>query len=369
MFRIKSLNASELVEFTQTAEFRKLPHWPVSPQRALSYLASPRSRENDIVCLLGYLDNELIAYRCIMPDRPGKDREGPAMGWLSGNWVRPDKRRSGYATGLFREALKHWEGRLIFTNYAPESKAVYDKTGEFKLYHRQFGSRTYLRFDLATLLPPKSMILRLLKPVWWLSDLILNFFHDIGILVIRPFFNLSRYRVIWLSSFDREAMDFARPYMKDSFSGRDEKDINWILHYPWIVEQPVASDLSRKYFFSAAKKRFANYLMKVYKENELKAVLWLTRVDRKLTMPYGFFPADFAPEVDDIIYSIMLHQRLNIFTTFHRDLASAMARFRWRYLFRKNMVRNYYATKKLIEELPDPPSVRIYDGDGDVAFV
>ena len=56
--------------------------------------------------------------------------------------------------------FKDWKGKLMYTNYAEESKAAYDKTGKFELLKSIEGYRHYLRFSFKDLLVPESVFFR-----------------------------------------------------------------------------------------------------------------------------------------------------------------------------------------------------------------
>ena len=172
--RIEKYNAERLEEFIRSDPYRTMPVLPVSPHRALSWLRNPRMDPGDTLMYLLYDGRDLAAYRCILPDRHGDIR----FGWLSGNWVAPGKRRQGLASRLFEEALRDWGQQLMYTNYAPESKAVYDKTGRFALYREKEGARYYQRAVSAKLLGYRNTLFRTARPLLRLADGMINAWQD-----------------------------------------------------------------------------------------------------------------------------------------------------------------------------------------------
>ena len=84
--KIEKYNAERLREFIESDQYRTMPHVPVSEHRALSWLNNPRLKQGDIIMYIGFDAADMIAYRCILPDRYMDIR----FGWLSGSWVRPD---------------------------------------------------------------------------------------------------------------------------------------------------------------------------------------------------------------------------------------------------------------------------------------
>ena len=107
---------------------------PLSPLRLQSYLKNPRADQRDHILFELRHKDRLIAYRTLLPDC-FYDHLGNShrFAWLSGNYVDPEYRRQGYSTRLLQLAEEHWDGRLMYTNYAPVSKAVYDQTGQFRV--------------------------------------------------------------------------------------------------------------------------------------------------------------------------------------------------------------------------------------------
>ena len=126
---------------------------PLSPLRLQSYLKIPRADMQDTVLFEMHHENQLMAYRTLLPDL-FYDRDGipQRFAWLSGNWVHPEMRRKGISTKLLTEAEEKWNGRLMYTNYAPDSKALYDHTGRFRVIARREGRRYYLRSNSEELL-------------------------------------------------------------------------------------------------------------------------------------------------------------------------------------------------------------------------
>ena len=168
--RIEKYNAAQLKEFLNSDQYRTMPFVPVSESRARSWLNNPRLEPDDILMNVAYDNDEMLAYRCVLPDRYAEIR----FGWLSGVWVRPDQRRRGLASMLLDEAFSDWGSQLMFTNYAPESLAVYEKSGRFELYMEKTGVRYYQRSSTASLLGNRSTIYRRSRPLLDLADAVLN---------------------------------------------------------------------------------------------------------------------------------------------------------------------------------------------------
>ena len=365
--KIKKHTASSLKEFLESETYRNMPFRPVSPQRAKSWIHNPRLKPDDILLYLGYEENEMIAYRCILPDSFREIR----FGWLSGNWVRPDRRREGLASRLFDEAFTDWGHQLMYTNYAPESKAVYDKTGRFELYRELEGIRYYQRSVSAKLLGSRTTVYQRSRPLLELADLAINLVQDIRIAAGRSKF--SQQEAEESGSPDAESVDFIRKNQSGGFCLRGEEEFGWITEYPWIIENHKPD---RSYHFSSHSRRFRNICLKIRSSNgEMSAFLWLVVNAEKMSIPYLAIDREQLPArseetmelINGLIRDYMQKLRVAYLSTYHPLLIQNFKP--GPLLGSRPMHQNYFASRELIRQLPDPLSVQFQDGDGDVVFV
>jgi GNAT superfamily N-acetyltransferase len=248
--RIEKYNAERLRDFLESQDYREMPFLPVSQHRAQSWLHNPRLKQEDIILYIGFEDGDMVAYRSILPDNYQGNIH---FGWLSGIWVRPDQRRKGIAAGLFEEAYKDWGHQLMYTNYAPEAKALLDKTGRFDLYAHRPGRRYYQRSSSASLLENRHSLFRRSRLLLNLADGLLNSFQDIRILSKRE--HAKDLNFIITDSPDYRAMDFLEKNQGRGFCNRSMDEFNWISKYPWIKGDEKKDT---QYFFSSHSKRFQN---------------------------------------------------------------------------------------------------------------
>ena len=181
---LKSYTLEELEPYLYTLYSKSESLVPVSPLRLRSYLENPRAKLSDPVLYEMRQKGEVVGYRTLLPDC-FYDREGhpQRFAWLSGNWVRPDMRRRGISTQMLEMAEKQWEGRLMYTNYAPESKALYDSTGHFKIIANREGKRFYLRSDSEGLLGNRMGF----RQFFGISDRLINQLREkIGVMFGNP---------------------------------------------------------------------------------------------------------------------------------------------------------------------------------------
>ena len=123
---------SNLHDYILSEDYKGLHTLPISHERAISHINNPRLDEDDLILITISFERKLLGYRTIMADKVLNGEKEVKVGWISGTWIDPKFRRKGLATILFDEIYKEWKGRLMYTNYAPSSKKVYDKIGVFE---------------------------------------------------------------------------------------------------------------------------------------------------------------------------------------------------------------------------------------------
>jgi hypothetical protein len=362
---IQKFTPDRLRAFIESQEYYSMPVIPVSYHRAVSWLNNPNLNSNDVILYLAIENDVMIGYRCILPDKLGSVK----FGWLSGNWVNPVRRREGIATRLFDEAMKDWDNKLIYTNYASASHAVYNKTGCFNLYKELSGIRAYLRFDLARLLYPKGMFFKRIRILLQVLDGIFNFFNDFRLKLYRKEFTLAIPGLQIVNEIDHQLEDFISTRKNNRSFFRKQQELNWIIRFPWVIEQQGKNDLYKKYYFTSTAGQYCNLNLKMFDEhNQLILYMMLVIIDKKMTVPYAYFDTVYINKAVDIILSFMLDKKVNYVTLYNPELVTWFSRRGLPFLFKKKMIRKYFTTRDLINILPPAGEIFLQDGDGDCVF-
>jgi GNAT superfamily N-acetyltransferase len=360
--RIEKYNASRLKEFIESEQYRTMPVIPVSPQRAFSWQNNPRMEPEDILMYLFFNGEDLAAYRCILPDH----HAGVRFGWLSGNWVDPERRRQGLASRLFDEAFKDWGHQLMYTNYAPESKAVYDKTGRFALYRQREGVRYYQRAVSAKLLGHRNTFYRTLRPMFRLADGIINAWQDLRISTVQKKVKPDFLHIEPVRSVDPASHDLMERHNRLGFGVRDLKVFDWITSYPWLQEGERQDE---RYFFTWIVPRLKNTCLKVWDNGgKLIGFLMLAVVGEKMTLPYVCLQQEAFPAVVHILDHYLCAEKISYLTTYNPEMMGLLENSRTPLLGRRRMYQKVFATHELIRQLPDGNKIFFQDGDGDVVF-
>ncbi len=358
---LKSYTLEELKPYLYTLYSNPESLVPVSPLRLQSYLKNPRAKHSDPVLYEMRQEGEVIAYRTLLPDC-FYDRNGnpQRFAWLSGNWVRPDMRRQGISTRLLDMAEEQWEGKLMYTNYAPDSKALYDRTGRFRMIANREGKRFYLRSASEDLLGNRLGSRPLLRTV----DRMVNRLRE---------WRIEKYRfpqecpceVKQINDFITQLSELVKRLQQESLFRRDREIFEWALEYPWVTEQacdPV------NYHFSYRANRFENLLFQfTHPDGKMRGVLWLIIHNNVLSAPY-LFAGDKALHscMAETIVRTMIAKGCTHTTIRNPELLEKLMAHKKIFLSVRKIPQLIFAHEKLADLIPDNPL--IHDGDGDVMF-
>jgi GNAT superfamily N-acetyltransferase len=335
---------------------------PVSPLRLRSYLENPRAEPYDPVLFEMHHEGRLVAYRTLLPDRFYDNKGDPVrFAWLSGNWVTPPLRRRGLSTRLLEMAEEKWQGRLMYTNYAPESKALYDGTGRFMAIANREGKRFYLRSASEGLLGNRMGSTQLLRT----GDTVINQIRERSIRRIRFPEQEVQCLVELVGEFDKKTGELADRFSKYSLFRRDSEIFRWAMENPWVSS---SEGDPLRYQFSYRARRFENriYYMTQPGGNS-HGFLWLLLHNNVLSVPYLFADCrELYPCMAELIIKTMTDEGFTHTTLRNTDLIKQMMIYKKFFLSVRKMPQLIFAHKNLTGLLPEEPL--IHDGDGDVMF-
>jgi GNAT superfamily N-acetyltransferase len=358
---LKSYTLAELEPYLRPLFSNPESTLPLSPLRLDSYLKNPRAEATDPVLFELRQEGELLAYRTLLPDC-FFDRDGLPyrFAWLSGNWVRPDKRRQGLSTRLLEMAEEHWQGRLMYTNYAPASKALYDHTGRFWVLANREGKRFYLRSATEELLGNRLGSWRLLHR----ADQLINQLRKGSLEGIKTGREDSC-RMDRVQNFQGDYSALVNTIQKASLFRRDSNIFNWALEYPWVTQE---AGQSLPYHFSYQTSRFENILYHFSNpETGQQGIAWLLLHKRVLSVPYIFAEdKSLFPHMARSILRCMIDCDCTHTTLRSPELIQSLSHFKKVFLHTRKMPQRLFAHENLRNLLPEQPVIQ--DGDGDVMF-
>jgi GNAT superfamily N-acetyltransferase len=367
MISIQKIALEELEEFYNSKDFIKLKNKPISSARVQSYMHNPRANKKDIVLYLAFLKKELVGYRSIWGDTFYTGAQKVSFGWLSGSWVHPEYRRKGISTVLFKQVLIDWKDKLMFTNYAENSKLLYDKTDEFSFLAGLEGKRFYIRFCLADILPKKKNIFKIFKIVWMLLDWVFNLFLD-AMLTFKASQYENSVHVNVNEPWNTAHIEFTDSFVHKNLFQRGGIEFNWVQKYPWVLIDEEAKAESKSYYFSCFSKQFESNRYSMYsKENILIGFLLINIRDGHMKIPYAYFYEENSKEVAALIANKCLKNKLKTVIIYNETLNKEIQN-QLSFLAKKQFTQKYFMTNDLKKHFKSSPEVAIQSGDGDVVF-
>lgn len=360
----KTYTKHELKEFIQSDFFNSLNNIPISSNRAISQINNPRADETDILLVAQYDGNILAGYIGALPEYVFTENKKEKCCWLTCFWVADEYKSKNVAANLFLRIIRAWEQKILITNIVPWLEPVYQKTKIFQPTMYRTGFRGYMRFNFAEILPPKKVFFEKAKVILKLTDFVLNSIHDVQ-LSLSPQARLRNISYEYLFRLGDIENNFISKFKDKTWNCRGKEEINWILSNPWIIEGAKEDKNSRRYYFSSVNKHFFYQTIKFTNaENEIVGIVIINIRERNLTVPFIFSNDNAYETISKLLISTMIYHRLNMITTYDKNLSVALQKSNAPFYFKKAIKKPYLITK----EFPKVNTLKFQDGDGDAAF-
>lgn len=362
MIEIKKYTASQIIEFVESNYFNSLPVVPVSKARAYSYLNNPAVSDNDFLMYLAVENENIVGFRTLFADYINTCNGIKKVAWLSGNWVKPDMRRKGVSSVLFKHVFDDWHNNVVYTNYAPASKAVYDKTDNFYRFCSITGYRFYLQSAFYQLLINRNEFFKRIKLLLKLIDNCVNLFLQFKV-VKKPV--TGKYYITECVP-DTNIYNFLAQNTDKGISYRQSKNYLHIFEYPWLNLQ--TGNQVNNYPFSGQFKNYKNIMVKAEINRQICGFFQVHIKNGVATVP--FFVAknqSYLILVKFLYYYLNKNKALYV-TIYNNNLLNYFNKHAL-YIGKKSMERNFFASKNLYNELGIIELANLQDGEGDVAFV
>ena len=366
---IRTFNKQALYRFINSREYHDLEYVPITPYRAMSHIRNPRADDDDVLLLVAFEDDVHLGYLGVFADYIHFGDKCYKAGWLSCLWISPKSRGKGIAKKLLDKAFECWDYKILVTEFTPEAKQLYDKTGQFLDLKQVQGIRLYFRFNLHKLLPAKAPVYQKLKPALKAFDSLSNLAGDLRF----PLLNYlpKDVKLEYVNNIDEEAASFIQHDERKQFefTRRTPEDLEWMIRNPWVLSAPIKDNFAERYHFTAVVRHFEFFTLKIRNlKGDLIAFLIMAKKHDHLKLPYLYYTGN---TLDTVVKVLLYHcnvWRINMFTTFHSSLVEALWEAKTSAIYKKIQQREYIISKVFEEELQGCQTLHFQDGDADNAF-
>jgi GNAT superfamily N-acetyltransferase len=364
---IRRLNKKALQDFIDSEEFNTMPFIPITRHRALSHLSNPRAADDDILLLLAWDNKKLVGCLGILPDFLYDGDKIYKVGWLSASWIDPSERRKGIAGKILREALDACNNQALIADWVPEVNDVYEKSGLFVNFAWREGVQAYLRFNLRETLPLKKTFFG--KTILNAADKVLNIFNSARLYCHNVAFGNEYPQFEKLDSIDDESSKFMSKWKDSETFRRLEKELTWILKYPWVLQRSSEYPTpDKRYHFSSVLNEFRQEIIKIRNSHkEMIAFLMLTVRNKSLQVPYLYYQPEHVETVARFIYRYMYEKRIKGVVLYEPRLSEYILKSKMPFISKQKAKIPYIIPKRFAEKLTDNKRI-IQDGDGERVF-
>ncbi|MFA9390758.1 MAG: hypothetical protein ACERKD_13175 [Prolixibacteraceae bacterium] len=352
-WNIKKVKIADLDYFFQEYTLHSSSVLPISPLRIQSYIRNLRAKLDDVALYYIEDQNQIIAFRTVWADEVQVGTESVRFAWCSGNWVSPEYRRQGISSLILDEMFADWNGKLMFTNYAPESLAGYLKSGLFHLQRSRNGSRFYFNANLLELYATR-MRNKGIQLVIWMANLLFRAWYHVR----KYTFAAHRFPV---NSIDvkQESDDYAVFLAKDSMFKRGPKELSWILEFPWLEKD---ANKIKIYPFSWKVKDFGYYFIKIETKKVIVSCMISVR-EGELKLLYWNAADEHHELIAKWLVNFSSKNKIKMLTVLDPSMAKKIKEIRNPFVWNRSYSMNIYSTFDVPEN-----KLKVYDGDGDYIF-
>jgi GNAT superfamily N-acetyltransferase len=322
-----------------------------------SYLNNPRASRDDFVLYVFVENEELIAFRTVLPDHIVFQGEKRTFGWCSGTYVKPAYRGQKISVSLLNEVMKDWEGHLMFTNYAQASEYCYLNTHAFKILKVRTGLRFYFYPDFNKIyrLRKNYHRIKLILPLLSIATCIVSFLKSSLCLKTG-----TRDRFIELNGLDQECKNHLKK-SPATFFNRKASELDWIMRYPWVTDESCDGFT---YPFSYSAISHSLKIVKVFDKDHFAGFFMYTVINSRMKIIYHFIEEEKYNLMINAVAMLATKNRIEYLTVLDPLIARLFKRKNKCFAFSKSCTSHIYTSLDVSNE----NNSIIFDGDGDNCF-
>jgi GNAT superfamily N-acetyltransferase len=367
---IREIRQHQLQAYVDSTEYKRSKYVAISKHRALSHIRNHRVKPDDLVLVLIYEAEEMVAYLGVFADDLHFSTGVEHVGWLSCMWVNPIMRGKGIAKKLIQAVFEAWDYKILVTEFTPAAHGLYNRTEQFLDLTKPEGLRGYLRLNLAYLLPKKDEKWNKWKPFLSCIDALFNLPNSLRLKGRKS--NILESKGIsfeYLSEIDEEAWSFIEANKSKELINRSREDLTWLVKNQWLLSSGLKDHNAKRYHFSATDASFTFLNVKVYdKELKMLGFLLISIRGKNMKIPYAYFLDGAEEQVLEVVYEHLVSLKLDMLTVFHPALVKAIKKGETPFFKKRDFKRHYIIGKVMGDQLAATPDFIIQDGDADAAF-
>lgn len=324
----------------------------IAPQRAYAIMNNPYVKDSDAVVSAIFEDEEPAAYTAAFPEILEKPK-GKLAWWFSTLYCRPESAGKGYGlivVGQLCELIG--EGNYFDMDGAGETIEIFKHLGLTCSYFTRYIfcekhiNTSSLRGKLAFIFDwCKKLKLDRRKHAFCKKTITLDYY-----------LKYSNY-------VDDEAYAFIIKHSKDDLLIREQRCLNWLLQYPFMISSPILSRVKCDTKFTSSVESYKLYLVKVYNKNDNIVGLYSFRLlNKEFSLQYLYYNDSYS----EIVFSSIAQQFISFkavsIRTTHENFAIWFRNLNFTSKNQKYMQSFSY----LLDSIQLDAFSSIQQGDGDV---
>ena len=287
--------AKDVREWIENGAKNGLSEQVISRTRAYALLNRPCAQEDDVLVVSAKDGEKVVGFTAIFPEK----LERPDMWIATGTtlWVNPDYADEFVGYNLVKQLWEAYPNHTVIGTDVVPAAAVIDKL---------LGA-TILKYERKAFVFRRSIEVHSLRNV---ASLLLEPFRKFRqskaikqILASIP----SNVRVRACEMIDAETYAFIQVHSTNDTFLRTREMLNWILRYPFSVENPLMARAGKGMAFSDQTTKYRDCLLQVYENDALIGIVLLA--ERENDMHVKMLYTDNAHQ--ETVYALIVEAMLN----------------------------------------------------------
>lgn len=366
MIEIKEYNKERLRKLIEDSSVWKQQYLPITRARAISHANNPMASGEDIMLLVAYDDENVIAYMGAFIDCLRIDGHIHKIAWLSTWWADPTYKTSGIGRELLHKMYKLHDGKIGISQFTQSAKRVYDKSGYFTSLKLMSGIKASIKPEFSHLIPALYPKAKKITPLLMVADRILNGLVDLKLYFLKNKISDISDNVSFSETdqINDDLENFIRSSSQNDLTVRNKSFLNWMKQFPWLTVTNDGPD--EKYFFSSTAKRFQIHFIVVKEDARIVGFLVLQIRDNTLKVLYTFFDVKMLVKIGNYLIRFSLMKRVKTIITYDQNLVRHFGNNKSIFIYLKPKVKEAIISKVFNKD--DFENYRFHFGDGDCSF-